>query len=146
MGLGRGHAATRTDPWDSQACHLMWHARSAPLTQLRRWIQRSVGPRCHALGARVGGRQRRRRWLVDLTSLYDDEQGKSRGSPCLISTAPSLNSWCSSVWVKMLRSPMVIVPKAENEACDSPSLVITEAHKLINYVDALGMHRIDLVV
>ena len=55
--------------WDSQACHLMWHASYAPLTQLRRrWIQRSVGPRCHALGARVGGRQRRRRWLVDLAA------------------------------------------------------------------------------
>ena len=61
MHAGMRHATTRTVTWDSQACHLMWHASSAPLTQLRRWIQRSVGPESRrgksTWGNQLGGDQ-----------------------------------------------------------------------------------------
>ena len=62
------------------------------------------------------------RWwrrCVKLTCPSTMMKRASRGSPSLISTAPSLKSCGPTAWVMHLRSPMVTVPKTESEACDS---------------------------
>ena len=103
----RGHTPARAALGFSGWSSNVWRASCAPLTQLRRrWLQRSIGPRCHALGARVvpacdalvvvdevdapplgvdallpPGRRRRRRWLVDLAASLLLFGGAAIGEP-----------------------------------------------------------------